>query len=224
MTLKYAIAGHKGRMGQAIQHVDSHFPNLTYIGPAFNDQYKLCTHTCSEADVIIDFSTPEGTQTLLKQVNKPLLIGTTGHTTSLSPTHAIAILYAPNTSPGIQLLKQAMTAMRTELNTADITIIETHHKHKRDKPSGTALSLKNTLDTLIAGATHVDIHAVRGGGATGEHEIRFIWEDEAITLTHRSFSRDVYARGALKLASWLAQQQPGNYSMENVFAGTTQHA
>lgn len=220
MTLRCSISGHNGRMGQAIQRLIGETPEVTYVGPAFDDQHCLNVDICNQADIIIDFSTPEATQILLHQVQKPIVIGTTGHKQPLESPFALPILYAPNTSPGIQLLRQALAAIAEGLPGSDIAIVEAHHRHKKDKPSGTALSLANTLKKMTHDHTEITIHALRGGGETGEHAIRINWEEEVLTLTHRSFSRDVYARGALKLAVWLAKQKPGHYTMEDVFAGS----
>lgn len=223
MPIRLAISGHRGRMGQALQRLMEASAEVTYVGSVFDAQHRLCVDVCEQADVIIDFATPEATQVLLQQVAKPILIGTTGHALPLQSTLGIPILYAPNTSPGIQLLRQALVAIAPYLDDADIEIVETHHKHKRDKPSGTALSLKATLEQLTHNRVPITIHALRGGGASGEHEVRFYWGEESLCLTHRSFSRDVYAKGAIKLALWLAKQKPGYYTMEDVFAGHTGH-
>lgn len=223
MTIGFALSGHKGRMGQALQRLIKESTEAYYVGSAFDDEHRLCVDVCKQADVIIDFATPEATQVLLHQVSKPLLIGTTGHVRPLQSPLGIPILYAPNTSPGIQLLRQALSVMAPNLEDADIEIVETHHRHKRDKPSGTALSLKSTLEQLTHNRVPITIHALRGGGVSGEHEVRFYWSEESLCLMHRSFSRDVYARGAIKLALWLAKQKPGYYTMEDVFAGHTGH-
>lgn len=198
------------------------------------------------AQVYIDFTTPEATRTVLDAaVNAPgedtrpaAIIGTTGlDADALAAVHAagerIPVLYAPNFSLGVNvLLGLAERAARALGPDFDIEIVELHHKHKRDAPSGTALAL---ADALSAGRDHglhnrlaragdvgarasheLGILAVRGGDVAGEHTAYFLGADERLELTHRAGSRAIFARGALRAAAWIAGRPPGRYTMADV--------
>jgi 4-hydroxy-tetrahydrodipicolinate reductase len=139
-----------------------------------------------------------------------------------------AVVYDTNMSVGITVLKQVLGATHAMLgDDFDTEIIESHHRHKRDAPSGTALALARE----IAGANEtvfgrgkrrtrkqgtVNIHSVRAGGIPGDHSIVFSSEEEVLTLSHRALSRIVFARGALRAARFLASRSSGFYSMKDV--------
>ena len=204
---------------------------------------KLLSHSLTRVDLVIDFSTPEANQvladtfTLGELQHKAVLIGTTGLSESvkklwegLGRKHHLAILFAPNTSVGVlTLLRSALAATGLCTNSDfDLEIIETHHRAKIDAPSGTAKFLANGLSEAIPGSTlitdrdgvrkpgEIGIHAIRGGGVFGEHQIRFIGDHEEVTLTHRAFSRALFAKGAIQLSQWLLQQKHGVYSLADV--------
>lgn len=221
MTLHIAISGSNGRMGKSLQRLISQYKDVDLVGSIFNQNREFCEDTHSKADVIIDFALPEATQSLLERIHKPLLIGTTGHTLPLQQRTDIPVLFAPNTSVGIHMLRMALQTVVPHLEGSDIDIVETHHKHKKDAPSGTSLSLKATLEQVAPHAS-IQVHAIRAGSVLVEHEVRLNWGEESLVLTHRAFSRDVFARGALTLAKWLVNQKPGFYTMEDVFHGRTE--
>ena len=202
-------------MGKCIQALLESSDQASYIGPVFDQNHQINEGALNTADVIIDFSTPKATQAILAHSRKPVLIGTTGHSESFSAKHPIPVLYAPNTSLGIHLVKRLLTHIGGSLKGADISIVETHHNQKKDKPSGTALSLKQTLSDS---GLHADVHSVRGGGVFGEHDVRICWQNESISINHQAFSRNLFASGAIHAALWLANQKPGFYTMEDVFA------
>jgi 4-hydroxy-tetrahydrodipicolinate reductase len=193
-------------------------------------------------DVAVDFSAPAATLALAREcagLGVPLVIGTTG-----LPAEALAeikdklaaripILVAANMSPGVNLLFRLAEAAARALPGYDVEIIETHHRRKKDAPSGTAKELAGRLlkalgrgeGALIYGregmvgartSEEIAIHAVRGGDVVGDHTVVFAAEGERIELTHRASSRDVFARGALRAARFLVAQKPGLYSMQDV--------
>lgn len=173
---------------------------------------------------------------------KAILIGTTGLSEkqqkqweSVGRKGSFRILIAPNTSIGIlTMLKSAMQAIGLcSAAGFDLEIVETHHRNKLDAPSGTAKFLANSLrdqleqkkpksTKIIMGRDglrkvgEIGMHAVRGGGVYGEHQIRFLGDAEELTISHRAFSRALFARGALMLGSWLLEQTPGFYSLSDV--------
>jgi 4-hydroxy-tetrahydrodipicolinate reductase len=192
-------------------------------------------------DVVIDFSSPDGTAYLVGVCRKeriPLVVATTGH--SLAQRHAldeagneIAILVAANLSLGMNLLMkllgQAAAALKDQ--DFDIEIIERHHRFKKDSPSGTALRLAQVIQEQVGEwpVTHgregltgerprreIGIHAVRAGDYVGDHTVLFSTPGETVELHHRATSRDAFAKGALEAAAFLAGKPAGWYTMADV--------
>lgn len=194
-------------------------------------------------EVVLDFSTTEANEILFEAVQKTeakslkVVLGTTGlgeakleAWKALIKKRNFGLLIAPNTSLGVLLTARAALLAAAPLAKLgfDIEITETHHRLKRDAPSGTARFLAETIvggvpDLKITterdGARQpgeLGIHAVRGGGVFGEHEVRILGDNEEITISHRAFSRGLFAGGALVLARWLAEQGPGCYGLLDV--------
>lgn len=196
----------------------------------------------SSVDVLIDFSAPEGFRACLPAcVSKKIamVVGTTGLTDADQraideAAKSIPILQSTNMSLGVAVLNKiaALTAKMLGPD-YDIEIVEAHHKHKKDAPSGTALTL---LDHVLkaTGKTRDDVdfgrhgaealrrpgsigmHALRMGDVTGTHTAHFAIEGERIELSHIATNRDVFVQGALRAATWLAKQKPGRYTMSDV--------
>lgn len=192
-------------------------------------------------DVIIDFSRPDALPAELAYCQKksiPLVVGTTGlsaeETRMLERASAkIPIFHSGNMSLGvnlqIELIKKAAAALGEAY---EPEIIEKHHHLKVDAPSGTALMLADAISTqyptkreYVYGRhsknarrkpNEIGIHAVRGGTIVGEHEVEFIGQDEILTVSHKAYSKQVFAVGALRAAQYLAQQQPGLYNMHDI--------
>jgi len=199
------------------------------------------------ADVLVDFSAPDALHSSLDRAisaNVPILVGTTG----LTPEHhamiedaakRVAIIYAPNTSLGINLLKDLVEQATARLGPDwDIEILEMHHRHKVDVPSGTALLLGqsaakgrgSTVQELsrfdrISEHPHarepgtIGYASLRGGSVAGEHVVILATEGERIELGHRADSRMIFARGALAAAAFLAGKPAGLYTMKDVIGG-----
>ena len=180
-----------------------------------------------EADIAIDVSSKENTLNHLKyarKFSKPIVIGTTGHSLEMQKrieetAQYIPIFYTPNFSPGIALLLQLVELASTFRKSCCIDIVETHHIHKTDLPSGTALALAKATGKELAedmvnkrNPSQVCIHAIRSGEIIGEHKVLFEWGNEQIELTHKAHSRDVFAEGALAAAAFLIDKKPGLYS------------
>ena len=189
------------------------------------------------SDLVIDFTTPEATREHIKlaaATGTPMVIGTTGlsaedEATLKEAAQKAPIVYASNTSVGITLLLDLVQKAAATLGSDwDIEIFEAHHKHKIDAPSGTALSLGKAAQAGRNGGEFVhertgkrqagDIgYAVsRGGDVVGEHDVTFFAEGERLTLSHKATNRALFARGALRAATWLAGQKSGLYSMKDV--------
>lgn len=194
------------------------------------------------ADVYIDFTTPEATRAAAEQAlalgDVAAVIGTTGLDAEAEATIArlserAPVLQAANFSLGVNvLLGLAEQAARALGSGFDIEVVEMHHKHKRDAPSGTALalaaaldrgrdhSLQNRLtragDVGPRGPEEIGVMAVRGGDVAGEHTAYFLGASERLELTHRAGSRAIFARGAVHAATWLAGRDARRYSMRDV--------
>jgi 4-hydroxy-tetrahydrodipicolinate reductase len=196
----------------------------------------------ADADVYIDFSTPQATADVAIAAlarGVAAVVGTTGlgdraHAALEVLSKRAPVLWAPNFSPGVNLLldlaERAARALGPEF---DLEIVELHHRKKRDAPSGTALALAEALargraaagaleqrlgrsgDTGPRGHGELGIAAVRGGDVIGEHTAYFLGDHERIELTHRAATRDVFAAGALLAAAWLAGKPAGRYRMRD---------
>ncbi len=197
----------------------------------------------NDIDVLIDFSLPNATEKNMQvcaEHNVAMVIGTTGFNEAQEQVLAtvskkIAIVYAGNYSTGVNLsLKLLGMAAKAFGNDADVEIIEAHHKHKIDAPSGTAYMMaeavaeargQNLKDVAIYGregqtgereSGTIGIHAVRGGEIVGDHTVMFIADGEVVEITHRARERMTFAAGAVRAATWVTEQAVGQYDMQDV--------
>lgn len=265
MTTQIAVLGAAGRMGRriialsqetegafslqrAIEHSAS--PALGSDAGEVAQASRLDVPITSELSfapehVIIDFTQPAILESVVQaalDAQCSLVCGTTGleeeHKALLEKAaQSIPVLYSPNMSVGVNLMflvARQMAKMIPELY--DIEVLELHHKHKKDAPSGTAIRLAEMLAEgrekvlkdvvcmsregrdLERKPDEIGIQSIRGGDIAGEHTAFFCGPGERLELTHRATSRDIFARGALKAAAWLNGQQPGLYSMFDVLA------
>ncbi len=193
----------------------------------------------SSSAVIIDFSLPDATELLLERAMKnprPLVIGTTGlntHQMTLlqAASEHMPILYATNMSLGVALLNQLVFMASKTLQGFDIEIIEQHHRHKKDSPSGTALTLASSaarareldLDSVrVSGrdgnigertSDEIAVMALRGGDIVGRHTVGFYNDGEFIELNHTATSRNTFSKGAIRAAKWIVKQPNGLYGI-----------
>lgn len=197
----------------------------------------------NDIDVLIDFSLPDATEQNMQicaAYNVAMVIGTTGFNEQQAQVLAkaseqIAIVYAGNYSTGVNLsLKLLGMAAKAFGKDADVEIIEAHHKHKIDAPSGTAYMMaeavaeargQNLKDVAIYGregqtgereAGTIGIHAIRGGEIVGDHTVMFIADGEVVEITHRARARMTFAAGAVRAATWVIEQEVGQYNMQDV--------
>jgi 4-hydroxy-tetrahydrodipicolinate reductase len=192
-------------------------------------------------DVMIDFSTPEGTLSVLPMCldrKIPLVVATTGHTPGQkreieAAAHHTAVLMAPNMSLAVNVLmtlcRQAATLLKDR--GFDVEILERHHRFKKDSPSGTALHIARIIQEAMGQMelrhgreglvgerppNEIGVHAIRVGDNVGEHTVVFSTLGETLEITHRAHARDCYVRGALQAAKFLANRPAGRYSMNDV--------
>lgn len=262
--LRIAITGAAGRMGRtlieacsktedlrltaALEHQGSdrvgsdagELAGLGRIGVVVSDDLDKLL---DDIDVLVDFTRPEATLDYLEschRAGKRMVIGTTGFDATGKDVIAraardIPIVFAPNMSVGVNLcFKLADLAARVLGETADIEIIEAHHRHKVDAPSGTALRLgevvasalgRNLKDCAVYGREGttgardrmtIGFATIRAGDIVGDHTVLFANDGERVEITHKASSRMTFATGALRAARWLADQRPGLYDMQDV--------
>ena len=190
-------------------------------------------------DIVIDFSLPEAAQLLFETAikhAKPIVCGTTGfdaHQINLlrEASEKMPVLYATNMSLGVALMNKLVQMASKTLEDFDIEIVEMHHRHKKDAPSGTALTLAESaakgrgadLDEVrISGRNgnigertkgEIAVMALRGGDIVGRHTVGFYNDGEFIELNHTATSRNTFSKGAIRAAKWLYNQDAGLYSI-----------
>ena len=233
--MNIGITGYKGRVGQLlVQNVEAS-ETLTFIGgiEKGDDPKELF----EKADAVIDFTHPDATTEHAKiaaETGTALIIGTTGLSEDQEnilkdAAKKTAIVYAANMSVGVNMLLSLVKQAAQRLDVQwDIEVFETHHHHKIDSPSGTALALGKAAREGRGGGDFVtdregkrnqgDIgYAVqRGGDVVGEHMVTFFGQGERIELGHRASDRSLFAKGALRAAEWSKGKPAGLYSMEDV--------
>jgi 4-hydroxy-tetrahydrodipicolinate reductase len=174
---------------------------------------------------VIDFSHPDAIEAICRaalQDRRPLVVGTTGYSPEQRSAieraaKSVPVVFASNFSAGVNALfalaRNAAETLGPEFNAE---IVETHHKMKKDAPSGTAKTLGQILRTARKTENEVPIQSIREGDVVGEHKVIFNGPSERLELTHRADSRDIFARGALRSARWIIGKSPGLYSMQDV--------
>jgi len=238
--LRLLVHGAAGRLGAMIVKVAQSQSDLAVKGATREDPVdKLITST----DVVIDVSAPAATivvARLCAENEKPLVVGTTGHTQEqIDALHLVSqrcpVLLAPNFSLGVNLLFWLGETVATKLGEDfDVEIVELHHRLKKDAPSGTAKRLAELIAearqlSYVQNARHgrkglvgerpvdeIGVHAVRGGDIIGEHTVLFAGLGERLELTHKASSRETFARGAIQAARWIHGRSPGIYEMRDV--------
>jgi len=234
------IIGSRGRMGQALVAAIAEAGH-EHAGGA--DQGDDVAALVAASNVLVDFSSPKALQATLDAcvaAGKPIVIGTTGleaahHAAIDKAAKSIAVLQTGNTSLGVNMLAALVEQAASKLGDDwDIEIVEMHHRHKVDAPSGTAKLLGEAaargrgIDLAahsesgrdgITGARAkgaIGFAALRGGSVAGDHMVIFASDEERIELTHRAENRMIFARGAVKAAGWLVGQRAGRYGMDGV--------
>lgn len=255
--LNIAIAGIGGRMGQSIYNclresaemqltVATCLPDDASLGKSVGSVFGgtsevvITTELHDDFDVLIDFTAPEATLThvdFCRTHSKAIVIGTTGFSAEqLSYVHSLSdqqtIFLSANMSVGVNIMQQLVAIAAKALHRqADIEIVEAHHKHKVDAPSGTALMLGRAIaDSIAIDLDHNAVYArqgitgerqdgsigfstIRGGDVVGEHTAYYFMAGERVEISHRATDRGIFARGALFAANYVAKQDYGLYNM-----------
>ncbi len=238
---KVIINGSKGRMGQALIACADRMDGIEVAAGV--DMGDDLASVIDSADAVIDFTLKDATLAVAKlcaERKKALIIGTTGHEDDeraeiVALQSEIPIVWASNFSTGVNTLfwltRKAAEILGPDF---DLEVVEMHHRHKVDAPSGTARTLGEILcdvrdkdynkdlrhgrEGMVGARTDEEIgmHSLRGGSVVGDHTVVYAGHDERVELTHKAASRDIFANGALRAAIWAANQKPGLYNMQNV--------
>jgi 4-hydroxy-tetrahydrodipicolinate reductase len=214
-VMKIGIIGITGRMGKVLSPMIPDDENGG--GSCSKTSHQELVEIVGASDVLIDFSAPASLMkaaALSAERGIPIVSGTTGlseddfkQIEKLSRT--IPILHSSNFSLGVQLMAMLVKKCSQLLPDFDFSIIEKHHRHKKDAPSGTAIFLSKQA------SQKAQIVSLREGNIFGEHSCDFVGEDEMLSLSHCAFNRDVFAHGALKCAKWIMGKKPKLYSMQD---------
>ena len=237
---KIGIIGSAGRMGQALINAIA-AAGQTHAGGIDEDGDLAALVAAS--DVLVDFSSPHALEANVDAciaAGKPIVIGTTGleerhHYLIDDAARDIPVLQTGNTSLGVTMLAALVEQAANQVGDDwDIEIVEMHHRHKVDAPSGTALLLGEAAakgrgidlkthsergrdgNTGARSKGTIGFASLRGGSVAGDHSIIFASDNERIELTHRAESRTIFASGAVKAATWLVKQKAGRYGMSQV--------
>jgi len=210
-------------MGQRIIACAADEPSIRIVAALDQGQTELWIAGPDAVDVILDFSSDAGAQIAVRAAvakRAALLVGTTALSSETlaalrRASESVAVLVAPNTSLGVavarHLVGQAAQLLGSEF---DIEIVERHHRHKVDAPSGTAKALAEASAAAGRTISPDRIHAQRLGDIVGEHMVTFAGPGEVLEIRHSATSRDLFARGALRLGTWLAAQAPGWHTVD----------
>lgn len=256
--LKVIICGALGRMGKEIIHKLNQRKDIDLVGAIESPQHpslgketrkgikvdSQLENIVERGSVIIEFTTPSATLehlTIAQEKGIPMVIGTTGFKEKelekiRSASNTIPIIISPNMSIGVNLLFNIVKQVTKILGeNFDKEIIETHHRNKKDAPSGTAKRIAQIIAEAegrslpevgvygrkgtkkeVRGKKEIGIHAVRGGSVVGDHTVLFAGEEERLEIIHRAESRGIFARGAILAAEFLVEKEKGLYDFQDV--------
>ena len=255
---KIAIAGALGRMGNNlinsalsnnnvelvgvfdVKDIDSSFINKNQIQ---ENVFTTREESFEKADIVIDFTTPKALFNFTEAAvsnNTGLIIGTTGldesHFNLLKQTsNSTKVFYAPNMSYGVNTFFEIARKAAKHLKEFDIEIIETHHRHKKDAPSGTALKLGEEIVAELGLSksnfnfkrqdqegqrkeNEIGFSSIRGGNIPGEHTVIFHGDNESVELTHKAHNRKIFSDGAIQAAVWLSTKEKGFYTFKDMIS------
>ena len=246
---KVIICGAFGRMGTTIAQMVLENPELEFAGGVdiregelhgkpvvTSDKLADCIDS-AKPDVMIDFTVAAATMVNAKIAaakGVALVIGTTGFTPEqdaelLDAIKNVPVVKTTNFSVGVNIFWELVREAAKRLGDYDIEVIEAHHRHKKDAPSGTAKTILRVLEEETGkteemygrcGMTErkgeIGVHVIRGGDVVGDHSVQFHQNYETIELSHRAYDRAVFARGAVRAAAWAPTAEPGLYTMKEV--------
>ncbi len=220
--VKISVSGSKGKMGSRIAELLKDDAELELSGSF--DAGEDPEGPVGSCDCLIEFTTPDATiknLELCQKLGKAMVIGTTGLTNDQKDkiketAKSIPIVLSPNMSVGVNVLFKMIADVARVLGSEyNIEIVEAHHVHKKDAPSGTAKEMARIVKD-VKGDIDIPIESIREDEIVGEHTITFNSDVDTIEITHSAKTRDIFVKGALKAAKFLVKQKPGVYSMQDV--------
>jgi 4-hydroxy-tetrahydrodipicolinate reductase len=253
--LRVAVMGATGRVGRRVVEQVLNEPDLTLVAAMTHHGSSALGQDAGalvgqpecgvdispvqavDADVVIDFSVPQGLVDWMGQQSTPtpLVTGTTGLSADQQAelrawSERAPVVAASNFATGIVILRSLLHQAAQRLEDWDVEILEAHHRHKRDAPSGTALTLAETLQDARGGRVicgregeagpraqeEIGIHSIRAGETTGWHSVWLAGAGERLELSHTATSRSAFSSGALRAARWVIHQPPGTYDLPDV--------
>lgn len=251
--VRMILYGCSGAMGQVITNLASQYADVQIVAgidlnPEKKQEYPVYSslEECrEEGDVIVDFTSAAAVDPLIAYCESqrvPLVCCSTGLSREQVErlercAQKTAVLRSANMSLGVNLLLKLVRDAALSLAEAgfDIEIVEKHHNHKLDAPSGTALVLADSINDAMGNQYHyqydrstrhekrdkkeIGISAVRGGSIVGEHDVIFAGQDEVVTISHTAYSRAIFGKGAIEAARFLAGKPAGLYTMSDVIGG-----
>ncbi len=249
--LRVAILGATGRMGELVLDEVRSAPDLSVAAAVARSAREGAAPVTAvgegcfgSAEVVVDFSLPAGLAEALPHVGRRALVsGTTGldealHRDLRAQAERAPVLVAANFSLGIHVLRRLVAQAVSGLRPVDVEVVETHHRHKVDAPSGTALALVDEVaaalgveaaDAVVHGrngktgtrpAGQIGVHALRGGDVAGEHSVHLLAHGERLVLSHAASGRRTFAKGAIRVARWLAGKPPGWYTLDDMLGSS----
>ncbi len=222
--LKIAVCGATGRTGSRVAALASTDPRFHLAARVDRARAAEFEDEARAVDAAIDFTAPEACvrfAAACARAGVPFVTGTTGlndvqRAQLAAAAKKIPVFASPNFSRGVTLMTWLAAEAAERLPDYDAAVVETHHKGKKDAPSGTALRLGQAVRDGRGADEKVEILSLRLSDVVGDHELIFAGPFEVLKLSHRAESRDVFARGALDAAVWLAKKKPGLYDMSDL--------
>jgi len=221
--IKICVSGSKGKMGSRIVDLAKEYPELSVAGQF--DVDGNAEESIKGCDCLIDFTTPKAVMehlAICQKDKKAIVIGTTGLSEEekgkIKKTSAdIPIVLSPNMSVCVNLLfKLVEDASKILGNEYEISILEAHHAEKKDTPSGTAKEMERIVKVVKGEKSDVAVSSIREGEIVGEHTITFESDTDLIEITHSAKTRDIFAKGALQAAKFIAGKKNGLFTMKDV--------
>ena len=242
MSINIVLCGASGRLGMEFLKETKNHPSINLmecissknnvnVGKKFSEftdldfelTLKDSLAETEVADVLMDMSSPQFFEEIVKYCKSkkvPLILASTGHSEEQIDilrelSQIVPIMHAPNLSVGINLVKKILNFYPLDDLANSIEIIETHHKNKLDSPSGTAIELRNLIESKNS-EVKVSVKSIRDEDSVGIHTIKLNMANETIEITHRANSRKIFAQGAITAVHWIKTQKPGLYSLSNI--------
>lgn len=242
MSINIVLCGASGRLGMEFLKETKNFPSINLmecissknnvnVGKKFSEftdldfelTLKDSLAETEVADVLMDMSSPQFFEEIVKYCKSkkvPLILASTGHSEEQIDilrelSQIVPIMHAPNLSVGINLVKKILNFYPLDDLANSIEIIETHHKNKLDSPSGTAIELRNLIESKNS-EVKISVKSIRDEDSVGIHTIKLNMANETIEITHRANSRKIFAQGAITAVHWIKTQKPGLYSLSNI--------